>query len=82
MRIILFKNKFNRHFGWTYFKLVAVSIGGLLTAETILFFQWHWTIAPEYRKMPGDMSVMAIATHPAHAVHDTSHVRSIRTLDQ
>jgi len=45
-----------RHFGWTYLKLTAVSIGGLLTAKTILFFQWYWIIAPEYRNKPGDMN--------------------------
>jgi hypothetical protein len=46
----------NRHFGWIYLKLTAVSVGGLLTAKTILFFQWYWLIAPEYRNRRGDMS--------------------------
>jgi hypothetical protein len=45
----------NRHLGWMYLKLTAVSIGGLLTAKTILFFQWYWVIAPENRGRPHDM---------------------------
>lgn len=44
------------HFGWTYLKLITVSIAGLLTAKTFLFIQWYWFIAPEYRNKPGDMS--------------------------
>ena len=44
-----------RKFGWTYLRLVLVSVGGVIVKETILFFQWYWFIAPEYRKVPGDM---------------------------
>ncbi len=43
-------------FGWTYLKLAAVSIAGLIIVKTFLFIQWYWFIAPEYRDVPGDMS--------------------------
>jgi hypothetical protein len=46
----------NGHFGWTYLKLISVSIIGHLTAKVFLFIQWYWFIAPEYRNVPGDMS--------------------------
>ena len=36
-------------------KLSLASIAGFLTAKTILFFQWYWIIAPEYRNVNGDM---------------------------
>lgn len=42
-------------FGWTYLKLIGVSISGLITIKTFLFIQWYWFIAPEYRNVPGDM---------------------------
>src|SRR5690554_2015644 len=41
----------------TYIKLILISVFGLLLAKTVLFFQWYWIIAPEYRDIPGDMSV-------------------------
>lgn len=44
------------HFGWTYLKLIGVSIAGLLIIKTFLFIQWYWFIAPEYRNVPGDMT--------------------------
>ncbi len=44
-----------RKFGWTYLKLFFVSVSGLIVKETILFFQWYWFIAPEYRTVSGDM---------------------------
>jgi len=54
---LVLKNKIaTGHFGWTYLKLIGVSIAGLLTAKTILFIQWYWFIAPQYRNI-GDMSV-------------------------
>jgi hypothetical protein len=43
-------------FGWTYLKLIAVSITGLLIVKAFLFIQWYWFIAPDYRNVPGDMS--------------------------
>jgi len=42
-------------FGSTCSKLVLISVAGFLTAKSILFFQWYWIIAPEYRNLPGDM---------------------------
>jgi len=44
------------HLKRTYFKLVGVSIGGLLAIKITLYIQWYWFIAPEYRKIPGDMA--------------------------
>ena len=44
-----------KSFGLTYFKLVFVSVSGFLIAKSILFFQWYWFTAPEYRNIPGDM---------------------------
>jgi len=38
-----------------FLKLTGTSIVGYLSAEMILFFQWYWFIAPEYRNVPGDM---------------------------
>ena len=46
----------NEHFGRTYFKLVGISTCGLLTAKAILYIQWYWLIAPEYRNVPNDMA--------------------------
>ena len=46
----------NQQFGWTYLRLVVVSIAGLILVKTFLFVQWYWFIAPEYRNVPGDMS--------------------------
>src|SRR3954471_19879837 len=43
------------HFGWTYLKLTAVSIGGFLTAKTILYIQWYLHVAPGYRGKLGDI---------------------------
>ncbi|HOZ87498.1 MAG TPA: hypothetical protein PL029_07060 [Bacteroidia bacterium] len=44
------------HFGWTYLKLIGVSIAGLVIVKAFLFIQWYWFIAPEYRNVPGDMT--------------------------
>lgn len=54
---LIFKQriKFN-HFGWTYFKLIGTTISGLIVIKTLLFVQWYWFIAPEYRNVPGDMA--------------------------
>ena len=38
-----------------YLKLSSTSIFGFLTAKIILYFQWYWIIAPEYRNVNGDM---------------------------
>ena len=54
--LIYRKSITTRHFGWTYLKLVGVSIAGLLSVKTFLFIQWYWFIAPEYRNVRGDMS--------------------------
>ncbi|HMN26069.1 MAG TPA: hypothetical protein PKE38_16305 [Ignavibacteriaceae bacterium] len=43
-------------FGKIFLKFSTISILGFLTAKIILFFQWYWIIAPEYRKISGDMS--------------------------
>ena len=43
------------NFRSVYLKLSFASILGLFTAKTILFFQWYWIIAPEYRNVSGDM---------------------------
>lgn len=54
---LIYKNSITSgHFGWTYLKLVGVSISGLLVVKTFLFIQWYWFIAPEYRNVPGDMT--------------------------
>lgn len=44
------------HFGWTYLKLIGVSLAGLIIVKAFLFIQWYWFIAPEYRNVPGDMT--------------------------
>ena len=44
-----------KNFRAVYLKLSFASIIGFLTAKTILFFQWYWIIAPEYRNVSGDM---------------------------
>jgi hypothetical protein len=44
-----------QNFWSIYLKLSFVSIFGLFVAKTILFFQWYWIIAPEYRNVNGDM---------------------------
>lgn len=59
---ILFGTYFERNFKknkrrQTYTKLILVSIAGLLSAKIILYFQWYWIIAPQYRDIPGDMSI-------------------------
>ena len=46
----------DRPFWSTYLKLTSTSIAGLIVVRTILFVQWVWFIAPEYRHVPGDMS--------------------------
>lgn len=43
-------------FTLTYFKLFGASFAGFIIAEAILFYQWYWFIAPEYRTVPGDMA--------------------------
>lgn len=43
------------HFGSTFLKLFFVSFAALIVIKTILFLQWYWIIAPEYRKVEGDM---------------------------
>ena len=55
---VFYKNEILKaNIGLTYFQLTATSIGGLLTAKTVLYFQWYyWLIAPEYRNVPGDMN--------------------------
>ncbi len=42
--------------GLIYFQLITSSIGGLFFAKSILFFQWYWFIASEYRTITGDMN--------------------------
>jgi hypothetical protein len=54
--LIYKKSITTKHFGWTYLKLVGVSIAGLLIVKTFLFIQWYWFIAPDYRNVPGDMT--------------------------
>ncbi|SFB28414.1 hypothetical protein SAMN05660845_2392 [Flavobacterium swingsii] len=44
-----------QNFRSIYLKLSFASIFGFLVAKTILFFQWYWIIAPEYRNVNGDM---------------------------
>lgn len=44
-----------QNFRSVYLKLLFASITGFLSAKTILFFQWYWIIAPEYRNVNGDM---------------------------
>ncbi|MBO9703485.1 MAG: hypothetical protein J7604_24975 [Sporocytophaga sp.] len=52
----LFKKSIStQKFIWIFLKLTGTSIAGYLSAEMILFFQWYWYIAPEYRNIPGDM---------------------------
>lgn len=43
-------------FIYSYLKLFGASLAGFIIAETILFYQWYWFIAPEYRNVPGDMA--------------------------
>ena len=54
--LIYKKSVTTRHFGWTYIKLVGVSLAGLIIVKTFLFIQWYWFIAPDYRNVPGDMT--------------------------
>lgn len=44
------------HFGWTYLKLIGVSIAGLIIAKTTLFIRWYWFLSPQHRNLPGDMT--------------------------
>lgn len=54
---IYYKDKIShRPFGWTFLSLFSTSVAGLIVCKTILFFQWYWIIAPEYRDVPGDIS--------------------------
>ncbi|OJV52226.1 MAG: hypothetical protein BGO31_00725 [Bacteroidetes bacterium 43-16] len=46
-----------KSFSKTYLRLSFASIAGLAVAKAILFFQWYWTIAPQYRKIDNDMEI-------------------------
>lgn len=53
----LYKQKMvEGHVRSAFLKLSAVLIGGFLVAKAILFVQWYYFIAPEYRSVSGDMS--------------------------
>ncbi|MFZ4799497.1 MAG: hypothetical protein ACOYMA_18510 [Bacteroidia bacterium] len=52
---MLEKKIYTENFFSVYLKLSISGIIGFLFAKTILFFQWYWIIAPEYRNINGDM---------------------------
>src|SRR6185295_11673482 len=54
---LLSKNVLNSEkFIFIYLKLFGASLAGFIIAEILLFYQWYWFIAPEYRNVPGDMA--------------------------
>lgn len=53
--ILQIKSLRKERFTRIHFKTCGIAIAGITTASIILFFQWYWIIAPEYRDVPGDM---------------------------
>lgn len=54
--VIYRKAILNNHSGWVRLKLICSSAGGFAVAKVVLYIQWYWFIAPQYRSVPGDMS--------------------------